>query len=186
MRTRLRVSIMFAFVMGIAAAPALPNAPRVAMTAAGIWEKQNSSGKPEGWFRIEERGGVYEGQIVRMFPAKPGDDPAAFRCTGCEGAQRNAPVLGITFITGMRRHGLRYEDGTILDPRDGSKYKAVMELSPDGQQLTVRGFLGIELFGQSQIWRRIPEAQAREFEKQGPSVKTPPVKGGRARPPRKD
>jgi uncharacterized protein (DUF2147 family) len=174
---------IIASALGVAATLAAPNAPRAAMTAAGIWEKQNSSGKPEGWFRIEERGGVYEGQIVRMFPAKPGDDPATFRCTECEGEQKNAPVLGITFIKGMRRQGLRYEDGTILDPRDGSQYRAVMELSPDGQQLTVRGFLGIELFGQSQIWRRIPEDQAGDLGKQSPPARTSPGKGGQTRPP---
>jgi uncharacterized protein (DUF2147 family) len=185
----MRLSIgmpMIAFALGVTTALASPNAPRATMTAAGIWEKQNSSGKPEGWFRIEEHGGVYEGKIVRMFPAKPGDDPAAFRCTECEGDQKNAPVLGITFIKGMRRQGARYEDGTILDPRNGSKYKAVMELSPDGQQLTVRGFLGIELFGQSQTWRRLSDDQAGALGKQSPPAKTPPGKGGQTRPQQRD
>jgi uncharacterized protein (DUF2147 family) len=116
----------------------------------------DASGRPEAWFRISECGGAYEGQIVKIFP-KPGEDPSQWRCTKCEGDQKNAPVLGITFIKGMRRTGLTYENGTILDPRDGSVYDARMELSPDGNRLTVRGYLGISLLGQSQVWRRVPD-----------------------------
>jgi uncharacterized protein (DUF2147 family) len=126
-------------------------------TAAGLWEKVDASGRPEAWFRIVDCGGTYEGQIVKIFP-KPGEpDPSQWRCTNCQGEQKNAPVLGITFIKGMQRHGLTYENGTILDPRNGSDYSARMELSPDGHQLTVRGYLGISLLGQSQVWRRIPD-----------------------------
>jgi uncharacterized protein (DUF2147 family) len=131
-------------------------APRQEPTAAGLWEKVDESGRPEAWFQISECGGAYEGRIVKIFP-KPGEDPSQWRCTKCEGEQRNAPVVGIKFIKGMQRKGLTYENGTILDPRDGSVYSARMELSPDGKHLTVRGYLGISLFGQSQVWRRLPD-----------------------------
>ena len=135
----------------------VPDTARAAEpTAAGLWEKRDTSGKPEGWFRVAERNGAYEGQIVRMF-AKPGEDPASWRCTKCEGEQKDAPVLGITFIKGMRRQGLAYENGKILDPRDGSTYSARMDVSPDGQQLSVRGYLGISLLGKTEVWNRLPE-----------------------------
>jgi uncharacterized protein (DUF2147 family) len=152
-------SIVRAGAIGVAlwsGATAVLAAPREQMPiAAGLWEKVDDSGSPEAWFLIYECGGVYVGQIAKIFP-KPGENPSQLRCTKCEGEQKNAPVLGITFIKGMRRNGLNYENGTILDPRDGSVYSAQMELSPDGGRLTVRGYLGIPLLGQSQVWRRLP------------------------------
>ena len=151
----LRSGLWAAVLTSVLLLPSSP--PRAAEpVVAGFWEKLDDSGNPEGWFRIVERNGTYEGQIVRMFP-KPGEDVSKWRCTKCEGEQKNAPVLGITFIKGMQRNGLAYENGTILDPRDGSIYSARMQLSPDGQQLTVRGYLGISLLGQSQVWRRLPD-----------------------------
>ncbi len=132
------------------ASPALPAAP----TAVGLWQKLDQSGKPAAWFRIMDCNGMYVGRIVRIFP-QPGENPAGLRCTQCKGDQKNAPVLGIAFIKGMRRDGMSYRDGTILDPRDGSVYNALMELSSDGQQLTVRGYIGLPLLGQSEMWQRV-------------------------------
>jgi uncharacterized protein (DUF2147 family) len=155
---------MFAFLarpaaiglLAVLAAPALA-APAKQPTAVGLWEKLGSTGKPEGWFRIIECGGTYVGRIVKMFP-KPGENPASWRCDQCRGDQKNAPVLGLTFIKGLHRNGLTYQDGSILDPRDGSVYNALMELSPDGKQLTVRGYIGIPFLGESELWHRLPDS----------------------------
>ena len=125
-------------------------------TAAGLWEKLDSSGQPEAEFQIVDCNGLYQGKIVKIFP-RPGENPSTFRCTDCEGEQKNAPVVGLTLIKGMRREGLDYRDGTILDPRDGSIYSALMELSPGGQTLTIRGYLGIPLLGQSEVLHRAPD-----------------------------
>jgi hypothetical protein len=86
---------------------------------------------------------------------RPGDDPNPI-CTHCTGDQKNAPTLGLVIIKGMQRNGLVYQNGSILDPRDGHVYHAKMTLSPDGQQLTLRGYLGFELLGQNQVWKRLP------------------------------
>lgn len=125
-------------------------------SAVGLWEQvDEKTGKPESWFKITESDGIYQGNIVKIF-FKPGEDEN-WACEKCEGDEKGKPVLGLALIKGMRRNGNAYEDGTIMDPRDGAVYRALMQLSPDGQKLEVRGYLGISLFGRSQIWNRLPD-----------------------------
>ena len=152
-------------------------------SAAGLWQQiDDRTGKSQGWFLISERNGVYEGKIAKMF-SQPGDPPNPV-CDRCEGEQRGAPWLGLTIITNMKRQGLKYEDGRILDPRDGSLYRALMRLSPDGQTLTVRGYLGVALLGRDQTWVRLPESAYAELDpsinpRQEAVVPTPPQRRAR-------
>lgn len=141
---------------GLSAVFAYAAQMRTEPTAAGLWEQVGDDGRVGAWFHIFARDGVYVGTIVKAF-AKPGEKNHTI-CTKCLGDQKNAPTIGLTVIKGMQRNGRVYENGTILDPRDGSIYHAKMEVSPDGQKLMVRGYLGIELFGQSQVWRRLPDS----------------------------
>ncbi len=135
-----------------AAAPVAPTTP----TAAGFWQSNYEPGKPSGWFYFVDHNGVYEGRLVKGFKKAP-DDPVNETCVKCPGDKKDAPMMGLVIVWGMQRHGAKYENGSIMDPRDGSIYHAQMEVSPDGQKLFVRGYLGVSLFGQTQTWDRLPD-----------------------------
>jgi uncharacterized protein (DUF2147 family) len=45
--------------------------------------------------------------------------------------------------------------GHILDPRNGSVFGVELHLDPRGN-LALRGFLGLPMFGETQIWTRYP------------------------------
>ena len=133
------------------------------LTAAGLWQALDSdTHKPTGWFLIRDHDGVYEGLIVKMF-LDPGDNPNVV-CDQCKDDRRDRPWLGLDIIRGMKRDGMTYTDGTILDPRYGRIYNAMMTLTPDGQTLVVRGYLGISLLGQNQYWTRLPDTAYNEIE----------------------
>jgi uncharacterized protein (DUF2147 family) len=127
-------------------------------TPAGLWQTLDDETKqPSAWFLITDHNGVYDGIIARMF-LKPGDDPNVV-CDQCKDDRHNHPFLGLEIIRGMAPDAEgRFSGGTILDPRDGKIYHATMKVTPDGQTLVVRGYIGVELLGQNQYWTRLPDS----------------------------
>jgi hypothetical protein len=158
---KLRMAALAVGLLALAAAihPVAAAEPSV----TGLWQKTDEdTGATVGWFLFFERAGLYDGVIAKLF--LDASDPKNPTCTACRDDRRNAPMLGLPLVRNMKRDGLVYRDGNILDPRDGNIYSAMMTVSPDGRMLTVRGYLGIALFGRDEHWHRLPDNAVKELD----------------------
>jgi hypothetical protein len=76
----------------------------------------------------------------------PPDDPTPVDYRGV--SQCHLPL-----ITDARQVGPNLWRGHITDPRNGSVYRVQLSVEGDGT-LALRGYLGIPLLGQTEIWTR--------------------------------
>lgn len=120
---------------------------------AGLWKNiDDASGKPRALIRITESNGTLQGKIEKVFPA-PNENQNP-KCEKCEGANKDALVIGLVILTGLKKDGNEYTGGQILDPDNGKLYGSKVHLTDGGKKLSVRGYLGIPMLGRTQTWVR--------------------------------
>ena len=137
----------------IAATLALSPAWADEASPVGLWKNiDDVSGKPKALIRITESNGVLQGRLEKLF--RPPEQEQNPLCDKCQGLNKDKPILGLLFMWGLKKNGEEYTGGEILDPDNGKIYKSKMRLMDGGKTLNVRGYVGVPMFGRSQVWLR--------------------------------
>lgn len=66
---------------------------------------------------------------------------------------RARSLIDAMILENFRYEGEKWVDGTAYDPNNGKTYRCEIRLQGD-RELAIRGFVGIPLFGRTEIWRR--------------------------------
>jgi uncharacterized protein (DUF2147 family) len=119
-------------------------------TPAGRWRTfDDKTGKAKAIIVLYEEKGLLFGRVETLV------DPDAVKiCDKCSDERKGQPVTGMVVVRRMKKDGEEYTGGDILDPKNGSVYRCKMRLVDQGRKLSVRGYLGLSLFGRSQTWIR--------------------------------
>ena len=115
----------------------------------GMW---TSKEKRDSLIEIYDCGEYLCGRLVSL--TDPLDDAGIPKkdLNNQDESLQDRPLAGIEFLTGFTYEERKsaWHGGRIYNARDGKTYKSTMVLK-DGE-LDVRGFVGISLFGKSDVW----------------------------------
>lgn len=128
-------------------------------TPVGYWKTiDDETNKEKAIVQIYSEGETLSGKIVYIYPSP--DKPANPLCERCSGEFKNKPVLGMRIMWSLKKSDsdAKWDSGEILDPNNGKIYSSKIELSNQGNDLKVRGFLGFSLLGRTQTWKRWDKA----------------------------
>lgn len=100
---------------------------------------------------IYRKGPTFSGKIVWLdHPYRADGTPKTDRMNPDE-SLRNRPLIGLEILNGFEYTGDNtWEDGEIYDPEHGKTYSSKMTLV-DYNSLEVRGYIGVPMFGRSEI-----------------------------------
>jgi uncharacterized protein (DUF2147 family) len=125
--------------------------PSEADALVGIWETGNGKAR----VKIDKIGETFTGKIVWLREPLNEEGKPKVDKNNPDEALRSKPILGYKLLQNFTYEGESiWEDGTIYDPESGSTYSCTITMT-DTNTLDVRGYIGVSLFGKTDIWKRI-------------------------------
>jgi uncharacterized protein (DUF2147 family) len=115
----------------------------------GTWLNQEKDGKIE----IYQVGTKYFGKLVWGKTILDANGNSKKDTKNPDDQLKTRNLLNLLILTDFVYSGGQWEDGKIYDPKSGKTYSSVMKL--DGDNLDIRGYVGISLFGRTTVWTRV-------------------------------
>lgn len=109
----------------------------------GKWENSSKEGRIE----IYKKGDKYFGKLYWIKDASKKD------VNNPDEKLRSRNIQGLEILTNFTKKGKTYEGGEIYDPKSGKTYSCKM--TPKGDKLEVRGFVGVSLLGRTEVFTKI-------------------------------
>ena len=117
----------------------------------GVWEV--GSGKAR--VKITKYGDKFGGKIVWLKEPNYENGTKKVDKNNPDEAKRTVPLLGFNNLLGFSYKGKsEYDGGTIYDPENGSTYNCIISLEDDNT-IKVRGYIGVQVFGRTDTWKRV-------------------------------
>jgi uncharacterized protein (DUF2147 family) len=117
----------------------------------GVWETGN--GKAQ--VKITKVGNYYFGRIVWLKIPLDAEGKPKVDKNNEDPNKKNNPILGLQLVGGFEYKGSNlWENGTIYDPETGKTYNCKITLV-DANNMNIRGFIGISMFGRTDSWKRV-------------------------------
>ena len=110
------------------------------------------TGSPRSIVQIAREGDHMMGRIVELY-LKEGEDPDP-ACDLCRGVERGRKIRGLTILDLSADADPGHFKGTVLDPENGVTYRCEATLGSGGQRLELHGYVGLPIFGRSELWSR--------------------------------
>ncbi len=116
----------------------------------GIWLVQDSLSK----VKIEKENGKFIGKIVWLREPTAKNGKPKVDTKNPDVAMQGRPLLGLQLLTNFVFDSDNvWNDGDIYDPHSGKTYSCKITLK-DNNVVEIRGYVGISLFGRTEIWKR--------------------------------
>ena len=116
----------------------------------GVWL---TSGKEPAKIQVYKSEDKYTGKIVWLKNPLENGKPKVDANNPDKG-KRNQPILGLVILKGFKFDGdNEWVGGDIYDPQGGKTYSCYLTLK-DKNSLKVRGYIGISLFGRTEVWTK--------------------------------